>query len=86
MPSGFIQKYKIIYLGVITFLYWLWESKAEGNIRIDLFFLYPILFMTYTKLLWKPLRWKAFLVSLLLMALNILFFIMSYSLFDKAPG
>lgn len=27
-----------------TIIYWWWESQAEGNIRVDLLIIYPVLF------------------------------------------
>jgi hypothetical protein len=71
---------------VLTVGYWAWESRAAGNIRVDLLALYPILFFTYIRLLWPQLRWLALLAALLLMAVNAGFFVMSYSWFHKNPG
>jgi hypothetical protein len=78
---------KIIF-GVIglTLAYWFWESKASGNIRVDLILIYPLLFVGYLILLWRRIRWWALLVTLVLMALNFGFFINSYEWFDKNPG
>ena len=70
----------------VTLLYWLWESQAEGNIRIDLFLFYPILVLTYVGLLWQPLRWKSLGLAAILMAVNFGFFLLSYDLFDKNVG
>ena len=30
---------------IVTLLYWFWESQAEGNIRVDLLLIYPLLFL-----------------------------------------
>lgn len=69
-----------------TFFYWYWESKAEGNIRIDLMLIYPILFSVYIKALWNKFSYYAILLSILLMVVNIIYSIFSYQLFDKYPG
>ena len=71
---------------VLTLGYWAWESRVAGNIRVDLLALYPILFFAYISLLWPRLKWLAIVAALLLMAVNIGFFIMSYSWFHKSPG
>jgi hypothetical protein len=71
---------------VLTLGYWAWESRAAGNIRIDLLALYPILFFAYISLLWPRLKWLALVPALLLMAVNVGFFVMSYSWFHKNPG
>jgi len=71
---------------VLTLVYWAWESRAAGNIRVDLLALYPILFFAYIRLLWPQLKWLALLAALLLMTLNTGFFVMSYSWFHKNPG
>lgn len=82
------KTYKSKYYLIIipTLLYWFWESRAEGNIRIDLVLLYPILFAIYTGVLWKQHRFYSILFSLGLMILNIILFIWSYELFNKSPG
>lgn len=77
MPAGVV---------ILTLLYWLWESQVSGNIRIDLLLIYPLLFVAYAGLLWRRCRWWSLAVSLLLMAINFGFFIMSYAWFQKHPG
>jgi hypothetical protein len=79
---------KSSYAGVIvsTLAYWGWESRASGNIRIDLVFIYPLLFYWYMRFLWPRFRWLSILISLLLMALNLFFFTHSYSWFHKSLG
>jgi hypothetical protein len=71
---------------VLTVGYWAWESRAAGNIRVDLLVLYPILFFAYIWLLWPRLRWLGLLAALLLMALNVGFLVMSNAWFHKNPG
>ena len=71
---------------VITALYWFWESVAEGNIRVDLLLIYPVLFATYSLCLWPRFRWWVLLIAPLLMLLNCAYMVMSYRLFDKNPG
>lgn len=75
-------------LGVLlpTLLYWFWESKVGGNIRVDLLIIYPLLFCIYTRVLWNEYRRHAVLIASILMIINFLFFIFSYSLFSKNPG
>jgi hypothetical protein len=82
------RRYQLSWAGVLvlTLGYWAWESQAAGNIRVDLLALYPILFFAYISLLWPRLRWLALVPALLLMAVNIGFFMMSYSWFHKNPG
>lgn len=70
----------------LTLVYWLYESQAGGNIRIDLLLFHPALFACYTVLFWWRLKWLAVIPALVLMALNFGFFIKSYSWFDKYPG
>jgi len=79
---------KSSYTGVIvsTLAYWGWESRASGNIRIDLLLIYPLLFFGYICFLWPRFRWLSILISLFLMALNLAFFSHSYSWFHKNPG
>lgn len=71
---------------VPTLAYWFWESRAEGNIRIDLLLIYPALFGLYAALLWQRLKFKALVVALLIMAGNVAWFMLSRDLFDKYPG
>lgn len=85
LESKFTKRHLSIIL-ISTFLYWIWESQAQGNIRIDLFLFYPILFATYIGAFWKGYRFYSILFSCLIMMLNIIFFIFSYQLFDKNPG
>jgi len=70
----------------LTLAYWLYESQAGGNIRIDLLLFYPALFASYTVLFWWRLKWLAFIPALVLMTLNFGFFVNSYGWFDKYPG
>ena len=76
----------IVIIIVFTLLYWYWESIAEGNLRIDLFIIYPVLFAIYSKSLWRKYGFYSLLISTLIMILNIVFFAYSYELFDKYPG
>ena len=71
---------------VVTLVYWLWESRAEGNIRVDLVFIYPILLVTYIVSLWRVHKFMSVIISVLIMLLNIGFFMVSYDLFDKYAG
>ncbi len=80
------QQLSLAGIAILTLGYWIWESRAAGNIRIDLLVLYPILFFAYIRLLWPRLRWLALVPALLLMAVNAAFFVMSYSWFHKNPG
>lgn len=81
------DKWGVIGIPVLmTAFYWFWESRAEGNIRIDLLIIYPFLFGLYTFCFWKKFRWWSPLASLFLMGLNIGFLMISYDLFDKHPG
>lgn len=70
----------------LTALYWFWEARAEGNIRVDLLLIYPLLFTCYAVSLWPKLRFWSLLAAFGLMAINFGFFVMSYSWFDKNPG
>jgi hypothetical protein len=71
---------------LLTIAYWMWESRASGNIRVDLLLMYPLLFCGYIYFLWPRFRWLSVLFSSLLMALNFGYFVMSYSWFHKHPG
>ena len=71
---------------VVTLLYWYWESKAAGNIRVDLLVIYPVLFVTYIAAFWSKFRYYSVLISTILMGLNYSFALVSYDLFDKYPG
>jgi hypothetical protein len=84
--SGKLSKHSTIYIIIPTLLYWYWESRAEGNIRIDLLIIYPILFAIYIAVLWGKFRYYSLFISALLMVINILFFIFSYDFFGKYPG
>lgn len=70
----------------LTILYWYWESQAEGNIRIDLLLIYPVLFVSYLICLWPRFKFYSLLIALGLMGFNIGFFIISYDLFNKHLG
>lgn len=83
--SRFTKKHLSILL-ISTLLYWVWESQAQGNIRIDLFLFYPILFAVYIGAFWKRYGFYSIVFSSFIMVLNILFFIFSYRLFDKNLG
>ena len=71
---------------LLTLTYWTWESRAGGNIRVDLLLIYPTLFLAYILFLWDRLKWLSIVVSLLLMTINYGFFAMSYLWFHKYPG
>jgi hypothetical protein len=71
---------------LLTSAYWFWESKAEGNIRIDLLIIFPILTITYIFALWRKFKFWSVLIALGFMGLNYLYSQYSYSLFDKYPG
>lgn len=80
------QRYCYASALVLTLVYWLWESQAGGNIRVDLLLFYPAMFLGYILFFWDRLRWFSPLASLLLMAVNVGFFRMSYHWFDKSYG
>lgn len=69
-----------------TILYWLWETQAQGNIRVDLLLIYPVLFFTYLKCFWNHWRFYSIPISIIIMMINFGFFGFSYQLFDKHPG
>ena len=71
---------------IATALYWAWESQAEGNIRVDLLLIYPLLFCMYVVSLWSRFRLWSVLIAIAGMALNVAYFALSYRLFDKNPG
>lgn len=77
---------KLVVAGISTALYWFWESRAEGNIRIDLIVIYPVLFSLYMSCFWKRYKFYSILIALSFMAVNTLFLVYSYSLFGKNPG
>lgn len=81
-----ISKFKLILIILTTAGYWFWESQAEGNIRIDILVLYPLMSLIYLWALWQWLKFKAIIVCLLLLAINYGFLMISYDLFDKFPG
>lgn len=70
----------------LTLLYWYWETKASGNIRIDLVLIYPLLFATYTAALWTRFRFISLPIAGLLLLINVLVFVLSYPVADKYPG
>jgi hypothetical protein len=82
----FVSTPRIVVVAVVTLLYWFWESRAEGDIRVDLVLIYPALFVCYMAALWPRFRWYAILVALSLMILNIAFAANSYRWFGKNPG
>ncbi|TWU35834.1 hypothetical protein Q31b_52690 [Novipirellula aureliae] len=69
----------------ITVVYWIWESRTGGNIRVDLLLFYPVLFGLYLYSL-QRLGWLSAIITLLLMVANYCFFAISYSLFDLPLG
>lgn len=75
----------IVLIG-FTLVYWYWESRAEGNIRVDLLLIYPFLFLTYIITLWSRFKYYSLLMAIGLMALNFFFLMISYDLFNKHPG
>ncbi|WP_417536441.1 hypothetical protein [Methylophaga sp.] len=79
-------EWNLLILVLVTLIYWFWEIRAEGNIRVDLVLIYPLLFVFYIKALWKRFKWYSLLFSSLIMLLNFGFLILSYDLFDKYPG
>ncbi|WP_292758034.1 MULTISPECIES: hypothetical protein [unclassified Methylophaga] len=79
-------KWRVTLTAVVTLLYWYWESKTSGNIRIDLFLIYPVLTAIYMIALWSKFRIYAVFISLVLMIINFIFFMISYDLFNKNPG
>ena len=83
-----VWKNRFSYLVAIVFTgaYWFWESKASGNIRVDLLVIYPLLFLSYVVLFWHKIRWWSFLLALLISCINFYFFSQSYSWFGKYPG
>ncbi len=81
-----MDKREIIAILAPTSLYWAWESVAAGNIRIDLLLIYPVLFTIYLAGLWPRRKWRAVPVAIGIMAINVLYAIASYPLFDKYPG
>lgn len=72
--------------GIATTLYWVWEARAGGNIRIDLLLIYPLLFISYQMALWPRFKFRSILLSVAIMALNIGFMIASYKVFGKNTG
>jgi hypothetical protein len=73
-------------VAMVTGAYWLWESQAEGNIRVDLLLIYPLLFAAYVFFLWGRIKWLSVPAAFALMAVNFGFFAMSYEWFGKYPG
>lgn len=71
---------------VFTLLYWWWESHVGGNIRIDLFIIYPLMFLVYFKAFERSNRTSALLISSFLMACNFVFCLLSYWMFNKSVG
>jgi hypothetical protein len=70
----------------LTALYWIWESRAGGNIRVDLLLIYPALLFCYLISLWPRFRYWSIPIAVSLMAVNFVYFVISYRLFDKHPG
>jgi hypothetical protein len=71
---------------ILTALYWLWESRTGGNIRVDLLLIFPALFSCYLATLWPRFRYWSIPIAVSLMAINFGYFVISYKLFDKYPG
>jgi hypothetical protein len=71
---------------ILTALYWLWESRTGGNIRVDLLLIFPALFSCYLVTLWPRFRYWSIPIAVSLMAINFGYFVISYKLFDKYPG
>jgi len=71
---------------IVTILYWVWESQASGNIRIDLLIIYPFIFIIYIVSLWKKFRFYSVLIATLIMLVNYGFLFISYDLFNKYTG
>lgn len=71
---------------LLTVLYWVWESRASGNIRVDLLIIYPLLFGCYLIALWSRFRFGSVLIAVALMAINFAYAVASYRIFDKNPG
>lgn len=69
-----------------TLAYWVWESRAAGNIRVDLHLIYPFLFSVYVFYFWKRFRGWSWIFALALMGVNAMFFVNSYAWFGKHPG
>ncbi|MCP4913601.1 MAG: hypothetical protein GY909_10820 [Oligoflexia bacterium] len=80
------KKQRIIVTLVLFSLYAIWEANAEGNIRIDIIIIYPILFILYAATWWKEYKWKALFISFILSAFQYGFMILSYPLFNKYYG
>lgn len=86
MKNNRLSITSILIITLSTLAYWYWESLAEGNIRIDLFIIYPALFVIYSIALWRRFGFYTILVSSLIMLINIIYFVYSYELFDKYRG
>lgn len=84
--SNALKKKYLFLSAAATLLYWYWESIASGNIRVDLLIIYPVLYTMYTVTLWNKFRWYSLFISAILMGINIVVMIISYSLFGKNPG
>lgn len=76
----------LVITAVLTVLYWIWESQAAGNIRVDLLLIYPVLLSCYLYYLWPKFKYWSVIIAAALMAGNFMFFVSSYQLFDKNPG
>ena len=77
---------KVLAVVMVTALYWVWESRASGSIRVDLALIYPVLFCSYAVMLWSRFRFWSIAIAGLLMLINFSYFVISYRLFDKNPG
>ena len=76
----------LLVAAVLTGLYWVWESQAAGNIRVDLLVIYPALLACYLYFLWPRFRFWSLLIAAILMIANFAFFVSSYRIFGKNPG
>ncbi|GMR18873.1 MAG: hypothetical protein BMS9Abin33_1321 [Gammaproteobacteria bacterium] len=86
MRNKKLSKISLMIVIISTLLYWFWESQAEGNIRIDLLVIYPVLFLIYIVSFWSKFRYLSIPIGFLIMLVNIGFFIISYPLFNKNLG
>jgi len=86
MNKNTLSKKSLAIVIISTLLYWFWESQAEGNIRIDLLIIYPVLFLIYLVSLWGRFRFLSIPIGFFLMLINIGFFMISYDLFNKNLG
>ena len=86
MTKGTSSRSGLYVAAVLTALYWAWESRAAGNIRVDLLLIYPVLLVAYLVCLWPKFKYWSILITSALMASNFAFFVNSYWLFHKNRG